>query len=94
MLILGIILAFVLVLAVAAAGAARIARTPGPPVMWQFGEFTNHRPGISGHEIWEDEPPIVPYQDFRFWIRLRPNAGFNLPVLGYWSQARGYSRRR
>lgn len=94
MLILGIILALVLVLAVAAAGAARIAKRPGRPLMWQFGEFTNYRAGVSGHPVWHDEPPIVPYRDFKYWIRLRPNPGFNLPALGYWSQAHGYSRRR
>lgn len=95
MLIISIIFAVLTVaLAVGALVAARIATRPGPPVMWQFGAFTNYRAGISGHEYWSDEPAIVPFQDYKFWIRLRPNPGYNLPVLGYWSQARGFQKRR
>lgn len=58
----------------------------------QWGKFVNERPGIKGHAFWTDEPDIVQFQDYRYWIRLKPNPGVNLPVLGYWSKARGRHR--
>lgn len=58
----------------------------------QWGKFINQRPGIKGHEFWADEPDTVEFEDFRYWIRLRPNPGFNLPLIGYWSKARGRNR--
>lgn len=59
------------------------------PIIWQFGRFINTRPGVQGHEVWSDEPYVVEFVDFKYWIRLRPNPGFNLPILGYWSQSKG-----
>jgi len=57
--------------------------------MWQFGKFVNTRPGVKNHEYWEDEPDVVEFTDFKYWIRFKPNPGFNLPILGYWSKAKG-----
>jgi hypothetical protein len=64
----------------------------GKAVIFQWGEFTNFREGIQNSPVHEDESKMVPYQDFKYWIRLHPNKGFNLPGIGYWSQFRG--RRR
>jgi len=58
-------------------------------IIWQFSPFTNTRPGIKNNDNWQDEPDVVEFQDFRYWIRLRPNPGFNLPILGYWSESKG-----
>lgn len=58
-------------------------------ILWQFGKFINTRPGLKGSDQWHDEPDVVEFVDYKYWIRLRPNPGFNLPVLGYWSQAKG-----
>lgn len=62
------------------------------PLMLQWGRFINRRDGIKGHPNWSDEPDVVEYVDFKWWIRLRPNPGINLPAIGYWSRANG--RRR
>jgi hypothetical protein len=62
------------------------------PLMLQWGRFSNSRPGIKGHKIWSDEPDVVSYEDFKYWLRFSPNPGINLPLIGYWSKARG--RRR
>lgn len=59
--------------------------------IWQWGKFTNTRPGLKNHPELDDEPDEVEYVDYRYWIRLRPNPGFKLPLLGYWS--RHYGRR-
>ncbi len=64
----------------------------GQPILWQFGRFTNTRLGIHGHAVWSDEPEVVEYDDWRWWIRVKPNPGINLPVLGYWSRANGRKR--
>lgn len=58
----------------------------------QFGKFTNTRPGLKGHPALDDEPDVVEFDDYRWWVRLTPNPGFNLPLLGYWSRARGRQR--
>lgn len=60
--------------------------------MWQFGKVEATRPGLKNHPRWQDEGEEVHYIDYKYWIRLSPNPGFNLPVLGYWSKHRG--RRR
>lgn len=72
-------------------------------LMWQFGKFTNTRPGLKGHRFehndpdsedgWADEPDIVEFEDYHYWIRLKPNWGFNLPLIGYYSEANGYARK-
>lgn len=63
-------------------------------MLLQWGRFINSRPGIVDHLRFDDEPPVVEFEDFRYWIRTRPNPGFNLPALGYWSRARGRRRPR
>lgn len=62
--------------------------------IWQFGKVECSRPGRKDHAYFADEPDEVAYVDYRWWIRLRPNPGFNLPLLGYYSRARGWHRRR
>lgn len=72
-------------------------------VMWQFGRFTNVRPGIKAHRFepenpdntdgWTDEPDEVEFTDYRYWIRLKPNPGFNIPIVGYYSEENGYARK-
>lgn len=86
----------VLVLTLTALALAVLAihrlRKPGMAIL-QWGRFTNTRPGIRGHKVWSDEAEVVEYVDYRYWIRLRPNPGFNLPrPLGYWSRSRGRQR--
>ena len=61
-------------------------------LLFQFGEFVNTRPGIKNHPYWNDESDVVEFVDYKYWIRLYPNPGVNLPVLGYWSKFKG--RRR
>jgi len=58
-------------------------------MLLQWGKFTNKRAGIKDNANWSDEPEVVEFDDFRYWIRTSPNPGFNLPVLGYWSKAKG-----
>lgn len=77
---------------IAAVFGAKKLRAP-EPIMWQFGHFTNTRPGIRGHTVWEDEDEVVEYDDWRYWIRVKPNPGINVPLLGYWSRANGRKRR-
>ena len=57
--------------------------------MWQFGHFVNTRPGLQERGLPVDEPEIVEYDDYRYWIRVRPNPGVNLPLLGYYSRQKG-----
>jgi hypothetical protein len=64
-------------------------KTANKALIWQFGAYTAYRPGIKNNANWEDEPDIVEYTDYKYWIRLRPNPGVNLPVFGYWSKAKG-----
>ncbi len=97
---------------VAAVSVARMrARRHPSLLMWQWGRFINHRPGIKndaeriarlkqmGHLSaeahfggWEDEPDIVDFVDYRYWLRLKPNFGFNFPLIGYWSHRRGHKK--
>jgi len=70
----------------------RVARSSGPIRMWQFGKIVSTRVGIKGSEVWTDEPDVVEFVDYKYWIRLRPNPGVNLPVLGYWSKSKGRKR--
>lgn len=49
-------------------------------------------PPESDFAGWADEPDVVTFRDYRYWIRLRPNPGFNLPLVGYWSKAHGRKR--
>jgi len=67
--------------------------TRSPLVMIQWGAFTNSRPGVKNHPYVEDEPEFVDFRDYRYWIRVKSNPGFNLPVIGYWSKHRGRRRR-
>ena len=83
--------------AVVAAGGAIVAwakaKRTRRPLMLQWGRFVGERAGTTDPErdIHEDE--IVHYEDFRYWLRLSPNPGINLPVIGYWSKANGRKRR-
>lgn len=61
-------------------------------LMFQWGKFNNSRLGLKGHKFWADEEDIVQYQDFRYWVRVKPNPGFKVPVLGYWSKAKGRNK--
>ena len=70
----------------------RYIKTRGKITLFQFGEFTNTREGLKNHPYYPDEPNVVEYRDYKYWVRLYPNPGFNLPKVGYYSQARG--RRR
>jgi hypothetical protein len=70
---------------------AEIQRYPRM-ILLQWGKFTNTRLGIKGHRNWTDEPDIVEYPDFKYWVRLKPNPGFNLPKIGYYSRAKGRNR--
>lgn len=49
-------------------------------------------PADAGFDGWADEPDVVEYDDFKYWLRVRPNPGLNLPILGYWSRGRGRKR--
>lgn len=71
--------------------AVRRLRRP-QSIIFQFGKFENERLGIKGHAFWEDEPDIVKYTDYKYWVRIKPNPGINLPKIGYWSKARGRKR--
>jgi hypothetical protein len=68
------------------------ARRTRHPLMLQWGRFVNTRRGLVNPVLGINEPPVVEYEDFKHWVRLSPNPGINLPVLGYWSRAHG--RRR
>jgi hypothetical protein len=61
-------------------------------VIFQFRKFTNQREGVQNSAYHADEPPVVDFVDYKYWIRLFPNRGFNLPLIGYYSEFRG--RRR
>lgn len=61
--------------------------------MLQWGRYERTRPGLKGHPEFADEPDEVTVTDYRYWLRLSPNPGFNLPLLGYWSRSRGKRRR-
>lgn len=89
---------------IAAASAPLIAfvraRKTRHPLMLQWGRFINKRPGLSGNggapddpRTRDDEPEVVEFEDWKWWIRFRPNPGINLPVIGYWSRANGRRRR-
>lgn len=71
--------------------AVRRLRQPRA-LIFQFGKFQNERLGIKSHAFWADEPDIVKYDDYKYWVRIKPNPGINLPVIGYWSKARGRNR--
>lgn len=60
--------------------------------LYQWGKVNASRPGIKNHPKFDDEADEVEYVDYRYWVRLCPNPGFDLPVIGYWSRANG--RRR
>lgn len=84
-----LLLAFVALVVVGAVGlSVRRVRQP-KALMWQFGAFTNTRAGIKQNDNWRDEPDIVEFTDFKYWVRIRPNPGVNLPLVGYWSKAKG-----
>lgn len=75
------------------------ARRSRRPLMLQWGHFVNKRPGLPGNggppddpRTRDPEPEVVEFDDWKWWIRIRPNFGVNLPVIGYWSRANG--RRR
>ena len=64
-------------------------RYRGRAILWQWGRVERVRHGLTGSDVFDDEPATVAYVDFRYWLRLRPNPGWNLPGLGYYSRARG-----
>jgi len=68
--------------------------TRSPLMMIQWGAFENVRDGLQNHPYFEDEPEFVHFQDYRYWIRVKSNPGFNVPVIGYWSKHKGRKRRR
>jgi hypothetical protein len=68
------------------------ARRTRHPLMLQWGQFVNTRRGLVNPALGINEPPVVEYEDFKYWLRLRPNPGINVPLIGYWSRARGRSR--
>jgi len=70
----------------------KIIKKQNKAIILQWGRFINTRNGLKNSPFHENEPDIVEFRDFKFWVRLYPNPGFNLPVLGYWSKFRG--RRR
>jgi hypothetical protein len=61
-------------------------------VIFQWGKFVNSREGVKNSAFHADEDDIVRFTDYKYWIRLFPNRGVNLPLVGYWSKAKG--RRR
>lgn len=82
LIILLVVLALLLAL-----GVFRLTRPRS--IIWQWGEEVKVRPGSPAHDEFEDEPEEVPYVDYKYWVRLKPNPGINLPVVGYWSKAYG-----
>lgn len=88
--IVGLSIGLFLLLAILTAGSGRFTRAP---LMGQWGRFVATRPGLRGSEQWEDEPELVEYENFKWWIRIKPNPGINLPLIGYWSKASGRKRR-
>lgn len=69
----------------------RWVRQPGIKIV-QWGKFENERVGIKSHAIWADESTKVKFDDYKFWVRFKPNPGVNLPIIGYWSKARGRNK--
>lgn len=71
------------------------------PLMLQWGHFVNTRPGLPGNggapddpRTRDPEPDVVQFDDWKYWLRLKPNFGVNLPLVGYWSRANGRRRPR
>lgn len=84
----------VLVSIVAVIALSAVVHRLRQPRMWmiQWGKFTNSRSGIKGHRIWADESDVVQFDDYKYWIRFKPNPGVNLPIFGYWSKEKGRSK--
>ena len=68
-------------------------RKPGIRMI-QWGRYISERAGSKGHPMLEDEPDIVQYENYQYWIRCKPNPGISIPVFGYWSKAYGRTRPR
>ena len=64
--------------------------------LWQWGKVTRSRPGLKNHEYFADEPDVVEYTDYKYWIRFTPWSlfGWNIWGLGYFKRGAGWHRRK